>query len=301
MGAEDLNKHGDFCELKRDIIIVDDDVDALTLLSASFKEKYKVHCLESHRDLIKLSERIRPVLILLDINMPHIDGYEILNLLHNNPVTIDIPVICMSADKSLETRQKIKEFGGIGFLSKPIQRKRLQHDIDEYINSLNVDIQSQNNKYRFIVTYNSGLKNEYLNNIIFDGSGSEKKVVCSWVDGDDFFNSHEKNELIDDEKIYYLEFKPAMIIKFPYLQDLSPIFHEIETLIGENGKAEHIILDEPRNFLNVYGDERVLAQSMNFFNLLKAKFKKITIINSRPHAKQADAFLQKLGKILVND
>ncbi|MCB9062548.1 MAG: response regulator [Halobacteriovoraceae bacterium] len=297
-----LEENITFCPLKKHILVIDDDVDVLTLLKASFKNDYDVHCLEGHRNLITTIEKARPEFILLDLNIPHVDGYEILSILSNNPIAIDIPVICMSSDKSSSVRKRVKDNGAIGFIQKPIKRKLALNDIKSYLNTLNVDITNKFGNYRFILAFNNKIRHDYLEEIIFDDVEDDlPKIVCSWESGKNIFENENKLKHIDEESIIYLEMKPALIIKFPYLQDLSPVLHELEEFMNDRSRKYHLILDEPRNFLNVYGGERVFAQSINFINLIKGRFEKITVINSRPHSKDADAFLQKIGKLIVND
>ena len=75
-----------------------------------------------------------PDVIILDIRMPGIDGYEVCRRLKTTPELADIPVIFVSANATETTRQKAFEVGGSGFISKPYEPK----DVLDTIQSVTV-------------------------------------------------------------------------------------------------------------------------------------------------------------------
>ncbi|MGI0479768.1 sensor histidine kinase [Geminocystis sp. CENA526] len=105
---------------KGDILIVDDIPENLELLFQILTEQnYEVRRVLNGKQALKIAELDSPDLILLDIKMPEMDGYEVCQRLKNNPKTQHIPVIFLSALS--ETFDKIKAFqiGGVDYITKP--------------------------------------------------------------------------------------------------------------------------------------------------------------------------------------
>ncbi|MCH5249149.1 MAG: response regulator [Lachnospiraceae bacterium] len=102
------------------ILVVDDDAANLRMASSILSaEKMRVSCLESGEDAIAFLQENRPDLILLDVHMPGMDGFETIDALKRNENTADIPVIFLSDadDDSAETR--VLETGANDFIKKP--------------------------------------------------------------------------------------------------------------------------------------------------------------------------------------
>jgi putative two-component system response regulator len=107
---------------KKNILIVDDVPDNLDLLTeVLIKEGADVRALPSGKLALKSAITNKPDLILLDINMPEMNGYEVCEKLKNDPRTHDIPVIFISA--ASETFDKVRAFrvGGLDYIVKPFQ------------------------------------------------------------------------------------------------------------------------------------------------------------------------------------
>jgi putative two-component system response regulator len=106
---------------KQTILIVDDAPDNLALMGSLLKEFYKTKvALNGEKALqIALSQE-PPDLILLDIMMPGIDGYEVCRRLKENKATQDIPVIFLTAKAEVEDEQRGLELGAADYITKPI-------------------------------------------------------------------------------------------------------------------------------------------------------------------------------------
>jgi len=110
--------------------------------------------IESNRDLIKeylspvnldiisasngqeallFAEEYHPTLILMDIRMPEMNGYEATKHLKDNPNTADIPVIALTASVALNEKSKIEAYGFDGFLSKPVNISDLLSELSRYL------------------------------------------------------------------------------------------------------------------------------------------------------------------------
>lgn len=108
------------------VLAVDDTPASLKLLTDLLKnEGYKVRSSISGEMALAAAAASPPELVLLDINMPGMNGYEVCTRLKAEPVTRDIPVIFVSALS--ETVEKVKgfELGAVDFVTKPYQREEL--------------------------------------------------------------------------------------------------------------------------------------------------------------------------------
>lgn len=101
------------------ILIVDDTPENIDVLGSVLNEYKKFVALNGEKAL-KLAESKLPDLILLDIMMPGMDGFEVCQRLKENPVTQNIPVIFITAKNSIEDETKGLELGAVDFISKPI-------------------------------------------------------------------------------------------------------------------------------------------------------------------------------------
>lgn len=106
----------------RDILVVDDHPDNLRVLSAILTESgYHVRRAINGHLALKVAQNAPPALILLDILMPEMDGYEVCSLLKTHPQTAEIPVIFISALDDVFDKVKAFEVGGVDYITKPFQ------------------------------------------------------------------------------------------------------------------------------------------------------------------------------------
>ncbi len=117
-----------------DILVVDDVPANLTLLAGMLKEKgYRVRPVPSGKLALKVVEREPPDLILLDITMPEMDGFEVCRRLKEDVRFRDIPVIFISA--LTETLDKVKAFGsgGVDYVTKPFQFEEVRARVETHL------------------------------------------------------------------------------------------------------------------------------------------------------------------------
>lgn len=106
----------------QDIVIVDDTPDNLRLLAGILKERgYKVRPAPSGARALATIRKDPPELILLDIMMPEMDGYEVCKRLKSDESLRDIPVIFLSALHEVLDKVKAFKAGGVDYISKPFQ------------------------------------------------------------------------------------------------------------------------------------------------------------------------------------
>ena len=108
------------------VLVVDDDaVVRETLRAVVAHEGYRFELAADGSEALAKLERVQPDVILLDVMMPGMDGFEVTRRIKNNPATILIPVILITALDSRQERMKGIEAGADDFLSKPIDRLQL--------------------------------------------------------------------------------------------------------------------------------------------------------------------------------
>jgi sigma-B regulation protein RsbU (phosphoserine phosphatase) len=108
-------------EAKQKILIVDDERLNITVLNDLLKSDYKIMAAISGKQALKAAQSENPPdLILLDIMMPEMDGYEVCSILKANEKTKDIPVIFVTAMGQTSDETKGLEVGAVDYLTKPI-------------------------------------------------------------------------------------------------------------------------------------------------------------------------------------
>ncbi len=103
------------------ILIVDDTAENLSILADILQPKYRVLATTSGAACLKIAGNDpKPDLILLDVIMPGMDGYEVLFKLHQNPATRDIPVIFLTALTTAANEESGLKLGAVDYITKPI-------------------------------------------------------------------------------------------------------------------------------------------------------------------------------------
>ncbi|MES0490688.1 MAG: response regulator [Leptospirales bacterium] len=116
------------------ILIIDDSTESIDILVDLLKETYKIKAAPNGKLGLKIAGSPSPPdLIILDIVMPEMDGYEVCRELKANNSTSDIPVIFMSATSDSDTIKKIDEVGGADLFSKPIEPDTVTSMVKKYL------------------------------------------------------------------------------------------------------------------------------------------------------------------------
>ena len=117
------------------ILIVDDTPINLRILSAILsKQGYKIRQALSGKLALMTIEKNPPDIILLDISMPEMDGYEVCSQIKANPITYEIPVIFISALDDTSAKVKAFEVGGADYITKPFKSQEVLARLENQIN-----------------------------------------------------------------------------------------------------------------------------------------------------------------------
>ena len=118
---------------RRIIIMVDDDITNLAIAKNDLADTYDIFTAPSGRKLFQLLEKLTPDLILLDVEMPEMNGYEVIGVLKSSEVTADIPVIFLSANIDPESEVKGLSLGAADYITKPFSRELLLKRIEVHL------------------------------------------------------------------------------------------------------------------------------------------------------------------------
>jgi len=119
---------------RKKIIYVDDVQYSRFTLKRKLGEYYEIYTIESTKKLFEVTEKIQPDLIILDINMPEMDGYETIVKLKNNDRLMNIPVIFISSRDDKESVMKGLSLGAADYFIKPFDTAKLIESIEKQFN-----------------------------------------------------------------------------------------------------------------------------------------------------------------------
>lgn len=118
-----------------EILIVDDIPDNLKILRQIFIEQsYNVRVATDGLMAVKSATALPPDIILMDINMPKLNGIEACMKLKENPLTLDIPIIFISANAELDMVVKGLKAGGVDYITKPFMHEEVVARVEVHIN-----------------------------------------------------------------------------------------------------------------------------------------------------------------------
>ncbi|MCL4378572.1 MAG: diguanylate cyclase [Actinobacteria bacterium] len=178
------------------ILIVDDVQDNIKVLGNILKEEnYKISAVSNGTQAISIAVAIHPDLILLDVMMPELDGFETCNKLKNIPETKDIPIIFLTAKS--ETQDIINGFkiGAVDYIAKPFDSYELKARVRTHIElKISKDLLLEKNGIleKLAITdsltglYNHRYIIDNLSRLIEENKRYKKPLSISMVDIDNF-------------------------------------------------------------------------------------------------------------------
>jgi putative two-component system response regulator len=116
------------------ILIVDDNLVSLKQISALLSNTYDVSLAKSGELALQICAQKTPNLILLDVEMPGMDGFETIARLKGDAQLKDVPVIFLTGNSDVETQKKCLGAGAVDFVTKPADADILNQRIRQYLN-----------------------------------------------------------------------------------------------------------------------------------------------------------------------
>jgi diguanylate cyclase (GGDEF)-like protein/PAS domain S-box-containing protein len=139
------------------VLAIDDNQDNLVIVRAYINESFPhsfIYTAQSGKEGLLIASQVNPDVILLDINMPDMDGFDVCKTLRNDPRFVDTPIMFLTAVKAdKENRIKALEVGGDAFLSKPIDVSELKAQITVMwkIRIANLERRNENIRLNYLV------------------------------------------------------------------------------------------------------------------------------------------------------
>lgn len=119
--------------MKKILVIEDDQMVRLTTLDLLEAEGFETLVADNGRSGVKLAQEHLPDLIICDIMIPELDGYEVLNILHQSQTTSSIPFIFLTANADKNAIQRGLELGAVDYLTKPFALQQLLNAIHTHL------------------------------------------------------------------------------------------------------------------------------------------------------------------------
>jgi putative two-component system response regulator len=164
---------------KKRIALVDDDITSLALGKGIMAEQYDVVTIPSGEKLFQFLGRVRPDLILLDVDMPVMNGYETLGRLKAQPEYQNIPVIFLTSMSDTANEIEGLNLGAVDYISKPFSPPLLLKRLE-----LHLKVVSQQQE---LINYNNNLQEmvKARTKTILDMQNSVLKIVANLVESRD--------------------------------------------------------------------------------------------------------------------
>ena len=121
------------------IFVVDDSITNLTMAEEALEKHYEVMTMTSGANMFAFLEKHKPDMILLDIAMPEMNGFDVMKQLKSRGPYADIPVIFLTGLSDSYNETYGKELGAVDFITKPFSALELLDRIRKHLDSSNVN------------------------------------------------------------------------------------------------------------------------------------------------------------------
>jgi putative two-component system response regulator len=251
-------------DAKKYVIMVDDNPANLKLGKNILSEKYRVATFPSAQKMFSILENNHPDIILLDIDMPGMNGYEAIKILKSKPETKDIPVVFLTARTESDSELEGLSLGAIDYIIKPFQPSLLLKRIEVH---LLVEAQRKELQY-----FNDNLQKmvEYKTESVIELQNALLKTIAELVEcRDDITGGHIERtqrgisimlEELEKSGVYREETKDwdmNLLLQSCQLHDVGKISIE-DSILKKPGKLDEKEFEEMKKH-TVFG-ERVIEK-----------------------------------------
>jgi len=120
--------------MKKKILVVEDNEQNMYLIRFILeKGGYDVVSAWDGKEGVELAGQVEPSLILLDIQLPVMDGYAVARALRKNPALSGTPIVAVTSYAMMGDREKAMEAGCTGYIEKPINPETFMSEVEEYL------------------------------------------------------------------------------------------------------------------------------------------------------------------------
>jgi putative two-component system response regulator len=115
------------------ILVIDDNLLTLKQLEVHLSQRYEVILAKTGKIAVEVCKTVRPDLVLLDVKMPEMDGFETMKELQKNPRLEFVPILFLTGSNDIVTELKCLEMGAMDFITKPANKNILLHRIELHL------------------------------------------------------------------------------------------------------------------------------------------------------------------------
>ena len=120
--------------MKPKILVIEDNEQNIYLVTFILeKNGYEVVQARDGREGIELAGQVKPTLILLDIQLPVMDGYEVARRLKEKAETSEIPIVAVTSYAMVGDRERVLLSGCAGYIEKPINPETFMAEVEQYL------------------------------------------------------------------------------------------------------------------------------------------------------------------------
>ena len=202
------------------ILVVDDNPNNLRLLYDELtKHSYTVKSAINGTMALKWLEKNKPDLILLDIRMPEMDGYEVCQRIKSDDSTREIPVIFISALLNVDDKVSAFKAGGVDYVTKPFQNEEILARIQTHM--------SLKKMIKQIEAQNIRLRHEI--------SGRKKAEEALQK------TNKELEERVAERTAHLKQLKEQIEADYFYLREEIKLEHDFEDIVGQSNKLKKVL------------------------------------------------------------
>lgn len=126
-------------EQRRRILIVDDDPNMVHILARTLLDVAQLHFAVRGEDALKKLGQHEPDVMLIDVEMPDMNGYEVLERMRGNPRTRDTQVIMVTSHNDETYRKRAMSLGAVDFFVKPVNRAMIRERVEQLLNPSDIE------------------------------------------------------------------------------------------------------------------------------------------------------------------
>jgi len=120
--------------MKRTVLVIEDNEQNLYLVTFLLENNgYEVVQARDGREGIEAAGRVTPILILLDIQLPGMNGYEVAQALRTNPALSEVPIVAVTSYAMVGDRERALAAGCSGYIEKPINPETFMADVERHL------------------------------------------------------------------------------------------------------------------------------------------------------------------------
>lgn len=176
--------------MKETILVVDDDEKIVQMLSRALRfEGYQVSTASNGEEALRFVDQVRPDLILLDVMMPKLDGWEVCRRIRNKDTKL--PILMLTAKDEVENRIKGLDIGADDYIIKPFHLEELLARIRAHIRRTSTDHESNKLIYKDIIL-NADARKAWRNTRELELKGKEFDILA-------FFLQHPEQVLSKEQ------------------------------------------------------------------------------------------------------